>query len=166
MASYNGKGRPLVLIQVPVLVEVFEPYGRPFVPSPSIAPSSEVSNVMGIASQLFPTVLPSDIPCSSPSNFERSVMCLWQCDLPRDEVMCVPSLYPSRLPIEYLSLVLEEDCFEVSSSSASESSSQIPSLFPSDIPTEFPSDGRRGSAPMIVPSSNPALLPSLLPSKV
>ena len=101
MASYNGKGRPLVLIQVPVLVEVFEPYGRPFVPSPSSFPCSEVLNVMGIASQLFTTVLPSDIPSSSPSSFERRVLCLWQCDLPRDEEICVTRLIPSDIPTEF-----------------------------------------------------------------
>ena len=77
MATYNGKGMPLVLVQVPVLVEVFVPYGRPFVPSPSNYLSSEVLNVMGIVLQL-PTVLPSNIPSSSPSSFERRVLCLWQ----------------------------------------------------------------------------------------
>ena len=108
MATYNGKGMPLVLIRVlvQVLIEEFEPYGRPFVPSPSNYLSSEVSNVMGIASQLLCTVLPSDIPCSSPSSFKRRVLYLWQRDLPRDEEICVSRLYPSCLLSEYLSIVL------------------------------------------------------------
>ena len=98
---------------------MFEPYGRPFVPSPSSFPCSEVSNVMGIASQLFTTVLPSDIPSSSPSSFERRVLCLWQRDLPRDEEFCVPRLFPSYVPSQVLSLI----------------PNQIPSFIPSLAPS-------------------------------
>jgi len=136
---------------------VYEPYGRPFVPSPSYFLCSEVLNAMGIASQLFPSVLPSNIPSSSPSSFERRVVCLWQRDdLPHNEEICAPSVYPSCLWIEFLSIILGEECFEVTGSSASDLSSQFPRLLPSYIPTKYPSDDRCGSAPMFMPSSNPS----------
>ena len=75
------------------------------------------------------------IPSSSPSSFESGVLRLWQRNFSHDEVIIVPSLYPSGLPVGYLSIVQEKERFEVSGSSESDVCSKFPRLLPCGIPT-------------------------------
>merc|ERR1712226_485873 len=166
MASYSRKGLPPDLYLAPVPVKVEEPCERLYVPSPSILLCGEILSIVGIVSKSCPTVLPSGIPRSSPSSFERIVMYLRQRDLPRDEEIFVSNSNPSNFSFGGFSIVSEEKYFDVSGSSRSNCCNQFPRLLPSDMPTEHPSNGQRDSAPMFMPSSNPTLLPSLLPSQV
>jgi len=123
MASYSGKGLLLVLVQVqviaPVPVEVEEPCERLHVPSPSSLLCGEVSGVVRIVLKSCPTVSPSSIPTSSPSQVQGRVLYLWQRDVPHHKENQYHSSKPSYFPIGGLSIVPEEEYFEVSGSSAS-----------------------------------------------